>query len=306
MEPEPGKQVDPKIVKGVEYAKKGSEVTKKAAGKVEGWVGDATRSLGRSLSRLVFGVPDKTGGSGGSGGSGSSGTMQQIRWILKLGLQGMGVVFSALDDAKEILKKSIKTETVKVVDYKYGADAAVVAAEASDAFGNLVDTADSAMSIGLSKKAFAKKVVKKTGKAMAKEAVSGAKTNNYSVTLGQDGEGRVILSSAPEAAPACLNRVKATETTPGSPERSRSPLPSGLPPPRPTSLPATAPPIGTSGHQRHAQFTDDEVEALLALAPTPTHDTIHHALDLPSRERPPAFAETTQPNAAATLYPRLN
>ena len=83
---------------------------------------------------------------------------------------GLGVVFSALEDAKNILKKSIKSETVKVVDYKYGPDAAVVAGTAADAFGNIVDTADSAMGIGLSKKTFAKKLVKKTGKEMAKEA----------------------------------------------------------------------------------------------------------------------------------------
>ena len=77
-------QIDPKVVKGIEYAKKGSEVTKYAAGKVEGWVGDATRSVGRSLARIIFGKDDNS-----SSSSSSSSTMQQIKWILKLGLQGV-------------------------------------------------------------------------------------------------------------------------------------------------------------------------------------------------------------------------
>merc|ERR1719334_3069933 len=185
MEPEPGKTIDPKVVKGIEYAKKGSEVTKYAAGKVEGWVGDATRSVGRSLARIIFGKDDNS-----SSSSSSSGTMQQIKWILKLGLQGLGVVFSALEDAKNILKKSIKSETVKVVDYKYGPEAAVVAGTAADAFGNIVDTADSAMGIGLSKKTFAKKLVKKTGKEMAKEAVRSVETHLHDVNVIQTEDGR--------------------------------------------------------------------------------------------------------------------
>jgi len=333
MEPEPGKPVDPNIKKGIEYAKRGSEVTKYAAGKVEGWVGDATRSVGRSLARIIFGKDD-----GSSSSSSSSSTMQQIKWILKLGLQGLGVVFAALEDAKNILKKSIKSETVKVVDYKYGAEAADVAGVAADAFGNLVDTADSAMGIGLSKKTFAKKLVKKTGKEMAKEAVRSVETNRHDVAVVQDGEGRYVLSDAPEAAPKVLERVRrdgaaggGSDLAPGSPERSRSPLPTSMSysalkekadaaPPRPTTLPpgvagnttvpktvAVAEASGaaassTSTGQGNARFTDDEVEALLALAPTPTHDTLHHALELPQQEHP----QRQQSGGGTTsLYPKI-
>lgn len=229
-----------------------------------------------------------------------------------------------MEDAKDILKKSIKTESVKVVDYKYGPEAAVVAGVAADAFGNIVDTADSAMGIGLGKKTFAKKLVKKTGKEMAKEAVkSGVETNRHDVSVvrvhddadGGGGGGGYVLSDAPEAAPKVLERVRRDgdgSLAPGSPERSRSPLPSSMsysslknkaeappPPPQPASLPPTAASAAggsasaasatasssTRSGPGNARFTDDEVEALLALAPTPTHDTLHHALDLPPQQR---------------------
>ena len=244
------------------------------------------------------------------------------------------MVFAALEDAKNILKKSIKTETVKVVDYKYGEEAAVVAGVAADAFGNLVDTADSAMGIGLSKKTFAKKLVKKTGKEMAKEAVRSVETNRHDVAVVQDAEGRYVLSDAPEAAPKVLERVRRDGAengglaAPGSPERSRSPLPTSMsysvlrdkaqpsssssnaaPPARPTTLPpgvagnnaaSSTTPVAPP-HQGNARFTDEEVAALLALAPTPTHDALHHALDLPQQEHP----QRQESGAGGNLYPKI-
>lgn len=208
----------------------------------------------------------------------------------------------------------------------------MVAGVAADAFGNIVDTADSAMGIGLSKKTFAKKLVKKTGKEMAKEAVRTEAKNPHKVAIGVDAEGRFVLSDAPEAASTReLERVRRDSggalAAPGSPERSRSPLPSSMsysalkqkedapvpppkqpqpqPPPRPNTLPPQQPlPVRTPEvappRQGNARFTDEEVAAMLALAPTPTHETIQHALDLPM-EREGRRAEAPSTN----IYPKI-
>merc|ERR1719431_1477420 len=74
------------------------------------------------------------------------------------------------------------------------------------------------------------------------------------------------------------------------------------PPPRPTTLPPTQPrPLGPAPEttRANARFTDEEVDALLALAPTPTHDTITHALDLPARN-----ARQTEP-PSTNIYPKI-
>ena len=113
------------------------------------------------------------------------------------------------------------------------------------------------------------------------------------------------------------------QLAPGSPERSRSPLPTSMsysalkekadapaqpqPPPRPTTLPPSAAAAASSTsssstRQGNARFTDDEVEALLALAPTPTHDTLTHALDLPQREAP---QRQESGGGTTAIYPKL-
>merc|ERR1719282_979238 len=137
------------------------------------------------------------------------------------------------------------------------------------------------------------------------------------------------MSDAPEAAPKVLERVRREgesqggQLAPGSPERSRSPLPTSMsysalkekadapaqpqPPPRPTTLPPSAAAgasstSSSSTRQGNARFTDDEVEALLALAPTPTHDTLTHALDLPQREAP---QRQESGGGTTAIYPKL-
>ena len=150
-------------VKGARYT---TQATVKVSGFIANRVGKLTKSLANSLAKKI--EPSVTGTvttvSGGKKSKSSS--MHNLIDAARGGLLAYGSVYSSLEDSAKVLGKSVKSNSVQVVQHKYGGEASEVYGEAMTAAGDAAMTYLNIQSLGV--KGLVKKTAKDTGKQLGK------------------------------------------------------------------------------------------------------------------------------------------
>merc|ERR1712226_1217534 len=149
-------------VKGAGYATK---ATVKVSGFVANRVGDLTKSIAKSLARKM--EPAVSGATGAGSGSGKTknSSIRTLVDVARGGLLAYGTIYTSLEDSAKVLGNSVKSNSVQVVEHKYG-EAGEVFGEAATAAGNAAMTYMNIQSLGV--KGLIKKTAKTTGKELGK------------------------------------------------------------------------------------------------------------------------------------------
>merc|ERR1712165_163076 len=143
-------------VKGAGYATK---ATVKVSGFVANRVGDLTKSIAKSLARKM--EPAVSGATGAGSGSGKTknSSIRTLVDVARGGLLAYGTIYTSLEDSAKVLGNSVKSNSVQVVEHKYGG-------EAGEVFGKAAMTYMNIQSLGV--KGLIKKTAKTTGKELGK------------------------------------------------------------------------------------------------------------------------------------------
>merc|ERR1712226_940238 len=117
-------------VKGAGYATK---ATVKVSGFVANRVGDLTKSIAKSLARKM--EPAVSGATGAGSGSGKTknSSIRTLVDVARGGLLAYGTIYTSLEDSAKVLGNSVKSNSVQVVEHKYGGEAGEVFGEAATA-----------------------------------------------------------------------------------------------------------------------------------------------------------------------------
>merc|ERR1712165_144532 len=151
-------------VKGAAHATK---ATVKVSGYVADRVGDLTKSIARSLARKMEpAVSGATGAGGGGSGKTKNTSIRTLVDVARGGLLAYGTIYASLEDSAKVLGTSVKSNSVQVVEHKYGGEAGEVFGEAATAAGNAAMTYMNIQSLGV--KGLVKKTAKTTGKELGK------------------------------------------------------------------------------------------------------------------------------------------
>merc|ERR1712141_941528 len=151
-------------VKGASYATK---ATVRVSGFVADRVGDLTKSIARSLARKMEpAVSGATGAGGGGSGKTKNTSLRTLVDVARGGLLAYGTIYASLEDSAKVLGTSVKSNSVQVVEHKYGGEAGEVFGEAATAAGNAAMTYMNIQSLGV--KGLVKKTAKTTGKELGK------------------------------------------------------------------------------------------------------------------------------------------
>merc|ERR1712045_399311 len=139
-------------VKGAGYATK---ATVKVSGFVANRVGDLTKSIAKSLARKM--EPAVSGATGAGSGSGKTknSSIRTLVDVARGGLLAYGTIYNSLEESAKVLGNSVKSNSVQVVEHKYGGEA-----------GNAAMTYMNIQSLGV--KGLIKKTAKTTGKELGK------------------------------------------------------------------------------------------------------------------------------------------
>merc|ERR1712165_369407 len=134
-------------VKGAGYATK---ATVKVSGFVASRVGDLTKSIARSLARKMEpAVSGATGAGGGGSGKTKNTSLRTLVDVARGGLLAYGTIYASLEDSAKVLGTSVKSNSVQVVEHKYGGEAGEVFGEAATAAGNAAMTYMNIQSLGV-------------------------------------------------------------------------------------------------------------------------------------------------------------
>jgi len=166
-------KVGPLARSSVQAAKTATHATVKVSGYVANRVGKLTKSLADYLAAKV----DRPAGEGAQPRR-NSGLLSYVVDAARGGLIAYGTIYNNLEGAAKVLGTSLKTNSVKVVHQRYGAEAGEVFSDAMTAAGNGAMTYMNIQSLGA--KGLLKKAAKETGKSVAKNVL-----NSYS---GEKGE----------------------------------------------------------------------------------------------------------------------
>lgn len=150
-------------VKGAGYATK---ATVKVSGFVANRVGDLTKSIARSLARKMEPAVSGATGAGGGGKTTKNTSIRTLVDVARGGLLAYGTIYTSLEDSAKVLGTSVKSNSVQVVEHKYGGEAGEVFGEAATAAGNAAMTYMNIQSLGV--KGLVKKTAKTTGKELGK------------------------------------------------------------------------------------------------------------------------------------------
>merc|ERR1712020_859095 len=137
----------------------------KVSGFVANRVGDLTKSIARSLARKLEPAVSGATGAGGSGKTKNT-SLRTLVDVARGGLLAYGTIYASLEDSAKVLGTSVKSNSVQVVEHKYGGEAGEVFGEAATAAGNAAMTYMNIQSLGV--KGLVKKTAKTTGKELGK------------------------------------------------------------------------------------------------------------------------------------------
>ena len=165
---------DKKVGTALKYTVKGAGYATLATVKVSGFVakrvGNLTKKtadyLAKKIEKPVAGAVVGKEGSGGGGSMTKSSSLHTILDAARGGLIAYGTVYAGLEENAKVLGKSVKEESVTVVQHKYGGEAGDVYGEAMTAAGNAAMTYMNVASLGV--KGLVKKTAKNTAKGIAK------------------------------------------------------------------------------------------------------------------------------------------
>merc|ERR1712165_693931 len=102
-------------VKGASYATK---ATVKVSGFVANRVGDLTKSIAKSLARKM--EPAVSGATGAGSGKTKNTSLRTLVDVARGGLLAYGTIYASLEDSAKVLGTSVKSNSVQVVEHKYG------------------------------------------------------------------------------------------------------------------------------------------------------------------------------------------
>jgi spartin len=166
--PDEDVKVNKAIVTSVKGAKYATNATVKVSGFVSKRVGKLSKGLAKHLAKKM--EPTVTGATGGIGGGKSSTTksssMHNIVDAARGGLLAYGTVYASLEESAKVLGKSVKEESVQVVEKKYGKQSGEVLEDGLTSAGNATMTYMNIQSLGV--KGLVKKTAKDTGKQLGK------------------------------------------------------------------------------------------------------------------------------------------
>ncbi|XP_053389247.1 spartin-like [Mercenaria mercenaria] len=169
------KHVDPKVQKGIQYARKGSHVAVQVSSYIVSKLGQATMALAKEAAphirkqgeKLIPKSMKQTESDGKS-------KLDSVLEVAASGLKGFGTVYMSLEQAAKVLGKNLADETVEIVSHKYGTEVGQATGNALYATGNIGMTAYNANHLGV--KAIAKRAAKDTGKAVLEDLSDKSKT----------------------------------------------------------------------------------------------------------------------------------
>ncbi|CAC5381555.1 SPG20 [Mytilus coruscus] len=162
---EKAKDIDPRVIQGVQYVRRGTHTAVKVSSYVVKKLGEATMAVGREIAPHIKKhgeklLPESVKGKSSDGKSKVDGVID----VAGAGLKGFSAVYLTLEAAAKALGRNITNETVTLVDYKYGSQAGLLAEHGMYAVGNTVLTVNNVDNLGI--KAVAKRTAKETGKAL--------------------------------------------------------------------------------------------------------------------------------------------
>jgi len=153
----------------VNVAKHTTNATVKVSGYVADRVGSLTKSLANHLANAA--VKPKSGDSGAV--VRKTGAMAYLADLARGGIIAYGTVYNNLEENAKTLGNQMKTNSVKIVQHKYGDDAGGVWGDAMTAAGNGAMTYMNVQSLGA--KGLIKKTAKQTGKNVAMNVIGSTK-----------------------------------------------------------------------------------------------------------------------------------
>ena len=146
-----------------------TNATVRVSGFVANRVGKLTKHVAdRLASRMEKPVTSAVVGATGGKQSKSS-SMHNLVDAARGGLLAYGTVYSGLENSAKVLGKSLKDNTVKVVEVKYGQEASQATNDGISAAGNAAMTYLNIQSLGV--KGLVKKTAKDTGKSLGKKVL---------------------------------------------------------------------------------------------------------------------------------------
>merc|ERR1712213_28982 len=147
------------------------KTTVKVSGFVANRLGKLSKKLANHLAKKM--EPTVTGGVANAGvnpgANPKSGSMYNLMDAARGSLLAYGTVYSSLEESAKVLGKSMKEESVQVVEKKYGQEASGVWRESMTAAGNAAMTYLNIQSCGA--KGLVKKTAKDTGKQLGKAVI---------------------------------------------------------------------------------------------------------------------------------------
>uniref|UniRef100_A0A0B6ZI36 Senescence domain-containing protein n=1 Tax=Arion vulgaris TaxID=1028688 RepID=A0A0B6ZI36_9EUPU len=158
-------KIDPKVQKGVFYAREATHGAVKVTGYIVNKLGALTVAVAKELAPHVKKqgmkiLPQSMKSENSQGKS----TVDGVVEVAGSGLKGFGTVYMSLETAAKTLGKCLANETVKVVTHKYGEEAGCLTENTMYTAGNVFMTAHNANNLGI--KAIAKRAARETGKAV--------------------------------------------------------------------------------------------------------------------------------------------
>jgi len=160
---------DVKVNRALKTSIKGAKFATKATVKVSGFVADRVGELSKGLARYLAKKmePSISGAVGSSSGSTTkSSSMRHLVDAARGGLLAYGTVYASLEESAKVLGKSVKDESVQVVEKKYGKESGKVFKDGLTSAGNATMTYMNIQSLGV--KGLVKKTAKDTGKQLGK------------------------------------------------------------------------------------------------------------------------------------------
>merc|ERR1712141_694831 len=124
-----------------------TKATVKVSGFVADRVGDLTKSIARSLARKM--EPAVSGATGAGSGKTKNTSLRTLVDVARGGLLAYGTIYASLEDSAKVLGTSVKSNSVQVVEHKYGGEAGEVFGEAATAAGNAAMTYMNIQSLGV-------------------------------------------------------------------------------------------------------------------------------------------------------------
>lgn len=159
-------KVGPLARSSVKAAKTATNATVKVSGYVANRVGKLTKSLADYLAAKV----DKPVAAGMPPRKNSGGLLSYVVDAARGGLIAYGTIYNNLEGAAKVLGSSLKANSVKIVNQRYGQEASEVFGDAMTAAGNGALTYMNIQSLGA--KGLLKKAAKETGKSVARNVLN--------------------------------------------------------------------------------------------------------------------------------------